>query len=105
MTPPIRTDILVLTKFSGEPGDMTLRQMVDWFKRVIDGTEPLGMLTKLEHDYINEQYGLLCKEVAKAQGIPSGMLSYFVGELAQTELRLRNVAATEFVEATGKEPE
>lgn len=99
MTPPIRPGIFELTRFDPEPEEMTIRQAVDWFKKVARGGEKFGVLTQLEQNHINGQYGVLCKELAKAQEVPAGMLSYFVGELAQTEMQLFDVAQEEALAA------
>jgi len=95
MTPPIRPGIFEVTRFEVEPEEMKLRDAVDWFKKVTRGSETYGVLTPLEQNHINGQYGVMCKGVAKTQGVPAGMLSYFVGELAQTELKLMDVATEE----------
>jgi len=94
MSPPIRPAIHALVDFD-DPRKMTLREATEWFKQCVRGAEPLGMLTALEHKYMNERWSVLCKALADEQGIPSGMLSYFLGELAQTEIRLGETAATE----------
>jgi hypothetical protein len=78
-----------------EPGEITLREATEWFKQFVRGSEPLGMLTNLEHKYANERWAVLIKAIADVQGIPSGMLSYFLGELAQTEMQLAATANAE----------
>lgn len=95
MTSPIRTTIHTLVEFPKDPGDMTLREAAEWFKGCVRGAEPLGMLTALEHKYMNERYAELCKQLAVKQGVPAGMLSYFIGELAQTEIQLADTATEE----------
>lgn len=95
MTPPIRPGIFELTRFDVEPEDMMLRQAVDWFKKVTRGSAQYGVLTPLEEKHVNGQYGVLATRMAATQQVPAGMLSYFVGELAQTELTLMDVAEDE----------
>ena len=95
MTPPIRPAIYVLVDFVKEPAEMTLREATEWFKQSVRGASPLGQLTAMEHNYMNQRWAELCKQLAVAQGIPAGMLSYFLGELAQTEIRLAETATLE----------
>lgn len=97
MTPPIRPTIHSLVDFPwDEPvGKITLRQAIEWFKRGVKGCEPLGMLTALEQKYMNERWAELCKLMAQVQGVPVGMLSYFLGEVAQAEIKLEDTALEE----------
>jgi len=100
MTSPIRSTVHALVEFPwAEPGKITLREATEWFKSFVRGSEPLGMLTAMEHKYANERWALLVKEVATHQGIPAGMLSYFLGELAQAEIKLADTAADELAAA------
>ena len=73
----------------------TLRGAVEWYKAVYRGTEPLGDLTKLEQNYVNGEWAQLVRELAEVQGIPAGMLSYWLNELAVLELQLAKVAGEE----------
>ena len=86
MVQPIRTDIFSAGDFK-DPEKFTLRQAIEWFKR---GVRPFQgtTLTKMEHDYLNSRWAVLCDAIATREGIPTGFLSYFLGELAQTEMRL-----------------
>lgn len=92
MTPPMRPILFSLT----ERGEIkTLRDAVEWYKKVYKGTEPLGDLTKLELNYVNGQWGEVIKELSEAQGVPGGMLSYWLDELARTEVQLTRAAQDE----------
>ena len=82
MTPPIRPGIFELTRFEHSPETMTLRQGVEWFKKVTRGSEQYGVLTPLEEKHVNGQFGVLATGMAETQKVPAGMLSYFIGELA-----------------------
>ncbi len=92
MTPPLRPILHSIT----ERGDiLTLRDAVSWYKNVVKATEPLGDLTVLEQKYVNGEWAQLVKELAEAQGIPAGMLSYWLNELATNEITLARAAAEE----------
>ncbi len=93
MTTPIRTSIFVLTELEDEPEDMTLRQALEWFKRA--ARAQVGQLSAMEFKELNSTWAHLCKGIAKREGVPDGSLSYFLGELAQTELRLTEVVEEE----------
>lgn len=96
MTPPIRPAVHTLVDWEGEPATWTLRQAIDWFKKVVRGFEPLGDITQMEKNYVDKRWAVLCTELAKAQGVPAGMLSYFLGETAQAEIKLKDTADAEF---------
>ena len=95
MTPPIRPAVHALVDFSGEPETMTMRQAVEWWKSCVRAAEPLGQLTAMEERYMNTRWGVLIQAIATREQLPAGMLSYFLGELAQTEIKLKEVAEAE----------
>lgn len=100
MTPPIRAQVHVLVDFPwDDPGQATLREGIEWFKQFVRGCEPLGMLTALEQKTADERWALLCGAIAETQGVPSGMLSYFMGEVAQAEMNLARTAEQELAAA------
>jgi len=103
MTPPIRPAVHILVDLPEDPGTMTLRAAVEWWKNCIKGMKPLGMLTALEEKYMNQRWAGLVSAIAEVQKVPAGMLSYFLGELAQTELSLAETAATELNAAVSYE--
>lgn len=74
---------------------VTLRDAVEWYKKVTRGAAPLGMLTGLETKYVNEQWAEVCKELAEVQAVPAGMLSYWLNELAINEIKLADTALEE----------
>jgi len=100
MTPPIRPAVHALVEFSAEPGAMSLRDAIEWWKGCVRAAEPLGMLTAQEEKYMNQRWGVLIGEIAKREHLPVGMLSYFLGETAQTEIKLKEVAEDEYKAAT-----
>ncbi len=97
MTPPIRP---VLYSLTDRVDIATLRDGVEWYKRVVRGAEPLGMLTAIETRYVNEQWAEVCRDLAKVHGVPAGSLSYWLNELAVNELRLSETALEEGAAAT-----
>lgn len=100
MTPPIRPAVHALVEFSAEPEQMSLRDAIEWWKSCVRAAEPLGQLTAQEEKYMNQRWGVLINAVAKREKLPAGMLSYFLGETAQTEIRLKEVAEDELHAAT-----
>jgi hypothetical protein len=78
----------------------TLRDAVDWYRKVYAGTEPLGMLTETETQYVNGEWAQVMKELAEEQGVPAGMLSYWLNELAVNEIQLARTALEEATVAT-----
>lgn len=98
MTTPIRASIHVLGEFSKDDEDMTIRDAIEWFKRAVRGTT--GELSAMEHRELNGRWAHLAEVIAKREGVPAGSLSYFMGELAQTEIRLADTVADE-AEAAG----
>ena len=95
MTSPIRTVFYTVTDLPDDCGTWTLRQAAEWYKGVIRAGDQTGMLTELENKYVNERWAHLMNEISKCQKVPAGMLSYFVGELAQTEIKLHETAQQE----------
>ena len=94
MTAPIRATIHALTQFDKEPGEMTLRDCLQWWKRtvvVLEGQTLSGMETK----ELNGRWAFLCNAVAEREGVPTGSISYFLGELAQAELALKAAGEAE----------
>ncbi len=93
MTTPIRASIFVLTELPEEPEDMTIRQAIEWFKRAVQGVT--GDLSGMERKELDGTWVHLAEKIARREGIPTGSLSYFMGELAQTELRLADIVTEE----------
>ena len=93
MTAPIRQSIFVLAELPEEPEKMTIREAMEWFKRAAQA--PVGELSAMEVKELNAVWGHLSNKIAEREGIPSGSLSYFMGELAQTEMRLTDTVAAE----------
>ncbi len=93
MTTPIRQSIFVLAELPEEPENMTIREAIEWFKRAAKA--PVTELNGMEIKELNGVWGHLCSRLAEREGIPSGSLSYFMGELAQTEMHLAETATRE----------
>jgi len=101
MTAPIRPLFAQLTDFgSKEPAEYSLREAIEWYKRCVKGARDSGVPTALESNLLNEQWVVLVKAIAERQGVPTGSLSYFLAELAKTEMHLLEIAQEE-AEAAG----
>lgn len=94
MTAPIRESVHVLTEFPKEAEEMTLRDCLQWWKRAVNTLEGMT-LSAMEHRELNQRWAFLCEAVAKREDIPSGSLSYFLGELATAELSLKEAGDAE----------
>ena len=94
MTAPIRSMIHALTEFPKEPAEMTLREALEWHKRAVR-TLTGEVLRPLEHKELNERWVHLIGVLAEREGVPTGSLSYFLGELAQAEMNLADIADAE----------
>ncbi len=97
MTAPIRATIHALTVFSKEPGEMTLRDCLQWWKRAVETLEGTT-LSSMEEKELNERWAFLCNAVAGREGVPTGSISYFLGELAQAEMTLKAAGDLEAAE-------
>ena len=93
MTTPIRASIHVLGEYPMDEEDMTIRDAIEWFKKAVRGAT--GELSALEHKELNGRWAHLAEVISKREGVPAGSLSYFMGELAQTEIRLADTVADE----------
>ena len=91
MTPPVRPILYTITE---RDDIVTLRGAVDWYKHVAnEASDRMGDLTGLEIKYVNGEWGRLIKELAAAQGVPVGMLSYWLNELATNEIAVEREAS------------
>ena len=88
----VRGLVYTLTDFPKEAQTMTLRDAVEWFKKIgTNITEP----NFAEVKYMNERWAHLCTELAKREGVPPGWMSYFLNELAVNEMQVASTAITE----------
>jgi hypothetical protein len=53
------------------------------------------MYRPLESKYLNERWAHLVSLIAEREGVPTGSLSYYLGELAQAEMSLAETAEIE----------
>ena len=88
----IRGDIHVAVDYGAEPEEMTLREAVEYYKKVIRVSAELGTLTGLELKHVDQAWGFLVGKLAGREGIPSGWLTYLLGELARSETRSAELA-------------
>jgi hypothetical protein len=88
MTSPIRALVHTITEFPKDPEVMTLRDCLEWWKRAVATLEGTS-LSSMETKELNERWAFLCNAVAGREGVPTGSVSYFLGELAQAEMQLK----------------
>ena len=88
MTSPIRAVVHVLTTFTKPAEDFTLRECLQWWKKSVEVLEGMT-LSSMESKELNSRWAFLCNAVAEREGVPTGSLSYFLGELAQAEMTLK----------------
>lgn len=88
---PIREDIHIAVAYD-EPEKFTIREAIEWWKRCVRASENLGQATSMEIRYMNERWVGLVAAIAEREGVPTGSLSYFMGELATAEMRALHLA-------------
>ena len=93
MVTPVRPAVFTLCEWQKEAGKMTLREAVEWYKHV--ARADIGTPTGLEVEYLNKRWGALITEIAAREGVPAGLLSYMLNEIATQELKLMEVAKEE----------
>lgn len=93
---PVRGNIHVAAGLPENYESLTLRDAAEWWKnaqRLMQQTqEEFGPITKQEMKTVNQSWIELCSAIAKREGVPTGMISYFVGDLAQSEMRAAKLA-------------
>jgi len=110
MTQPIRTPYHVATDYGDKPLiEWTLREALEYYKKGIKLVQDMPP-APLEARLMDESWVGICAVLAEREGIIVGPLSYFLGELALTEMRLQDVAEEELEHAkayprTGDDPE
>ncbi len=72
-----------------------MRDGIEWYKRVIRGVSPFGDLTTQEQEYMNVAWGDISVHLANMQGIPAGVVSYMLAELAVSEIAMLEFAEEE----------
>jgi len=91
---PIRGTVHAVVDFK-DPEKMTLRQGLEWYKNVIRVLREWGTPTAMETRYIDQRWVTLVAAIAEREGVPTGTLSYFLGETANAEVQAADVAALE----------
>jgi hypothetical protein len=89
---PIRADIHTAVEYPEKPVNMTLREAIEWWKECVRAGQAIGSVNVMEEKYLNERWAGLVEELAHREKVPVGALSYFLGELAQAEMRAIEVA-------------
>lgn len=92
-TSPMRPILFTITTRQGDI--VTIRDAVEWYKKVYIETSPLGDLTGKELEYVNGEFAQVMIELAKLQGVPAGHLSYMVNQIATDEINLAKAAFDE----------
>jgi len=85
---PIRGDIHVAVEYGQDPETMTLRDVVEWYKKVVAASKRLGTATSMEVKHVDQAWGHLMQKIAEREGVPQGFLAYLLTELARTEMRV-----------------
>jgi len=90
----VRPKIHVLTDYAKDPSLYTHREAMEWWKNCIKGIGG-DAVTTAESNILNSRWAVLVTAIADREGVPPGYLSYSLGEMAQTEMRLGEVASAE----------
>lgn len=80
------------------PEEITLRSAVEWHKRL---SRIVSQATAEERHYIDARWVALVQILADGHSVPLGWLSWALGSLAESELRLVETAAAEGAQALG----
>ncbi len=91
---PLRPGILASTEVHLEEIKI-MRDGIEWYKRTIRGISPFGDLTVQEQDYMNESWAEISTHLAELQGLPAGVVSYMLAELAVSEIAMLEFAEEE----------
>ncbi len=87
MTPPIRETVHIAAGWDITQ-DYTLREAIEWYKSALTALGTLGPLTAMEVAHINKSWVDMAYTISSKQGVPAGSLSYYLAELATTEMSL-----------------
>jgi len=94
----VRTIVYTVSDYGDkEPEEFTLRDAVEWFKKV--GRE-VPEANFAEQKYLNQRWAHMCTVIAKREGVPPGYMSYLLNELAVNELQMTNSAVVEAEQVT-----
>ncbi len=87
MSAPVR-GIVHVTMDHGfkDPATMKLRDLVEWYKKIVRLADTIGTPTALENKEIAQGYSYTAGVVATAQSVPVNWLMAAVQELARSEL-------------------
>ena len=90
---PIRGDVHVAVDHEHkDPQAMTLRQCVEYYKKIVRVGTAMGTITNMEDKHINQAWGYLVGVVATRESVPSGWLMMMLAELARSEMRALDLA-------------
>ncbi len=95
---PIRPKIHALTQIDKDEDSLTLRDLMEWYKKSVRAMSG-DSLSAEEFKELNQRWVGLCDIIAKREDVPTGSLSYFLGELANAEIKLVETASQEANEA------
>lgn len=92
---PIRGSYFVAVELDGKPEDYTLREAVEYYKKLVSAGAALGTPTEAEARYVDQAWGNLVAVIAEREGVPQGWLTYLISELARTETSAADLAEEE----------
>ncbi len=69
-----------------DPATMKLRDLVEWYKKIVRVADTIGTPTQLEHKEITQGYAYVANVVATAQGVPANSIMAMVQDVARNEL-------------------
>lgn len=91
---PIRSEYFSAVEFDMTAEEMTLRDLVEYYKKIVKVGKASGTPTESEVRYVDQAFSVRVQEMADKESVPTGWIMYMVSELARTEM-----AAAETVEA------
>lgn len=90
-----RSDIYTLTELPPDPATMTMRECVEWHKRIVLSKQELGVLSPKDIEYIQSQWLVMTQAVAVREGVPQGIVAELVDRTALSEIKLLATALEE----------
>ncbi len=92
---PIRGEYFSAVEFDQAAEDMTLRDLVEYYKKIVKVGRASGTPTESEVRYVDQAFSVRVQEMADKEEVPSGWVMYMVSELARTEMAAAETAEAE----------
>ena len=92
---PIRGEYFSAVEFDKTAEEMTLRDLVEYYKKIVKVGIASGTPTEAEVRYVDQAWSARVQEYADKEGVPTGWIMYMVSELARTEMSAADTVEAE----------